>query len=108
MTADPYTDPAALPEQDAGIFRAVLGENPGDRRRLQELAEAIPLSDGCGDDLDKAKAECDRLRGELAMARQEADRHGHRLAVRYSQMHEERDILSRLGLTQNLYRSHPE
>ena len=90
--------------QDEDEFLAVVDASPKERLRLQELADQIPMGYGCGSDLDEALDICHRLRGELALARRKASALGTSYAQHVALQHEERRILSDLGLTANLFR----
>lgn len=82
--------------------------NRNKKRRLQELAQEIPSSDGIGSDLDEALQACHSLRMALAEARERSRVSGEKYAERLRLLQEERDLLSDLGLTENLYREHED
>lgn len=104
----PDDDRNALPPQDPGAFKRVLSlhRHRPQRKRLQELAALIPPTDGVGRDLDMQLELIHKIRGDLALARKRGGELGHTYAERTRFMQEERELLSELGLTDNLYRKH--
>lgn len=99
-------DHAELPEQDPEDFRRALGRRPMDRKRLQEIGETMPGSDGIGAELDQARYNVAEAQAVLRAATAEAGRLSSILATRLGLLTEERRLLEANGLTANLYRHH--
>jgi DNA-directed RNA polymerase subunit N (RpoN/RPB10) len=91
--------------QDLSEFKEAVAADRKAEKRLQELALQIPKGYGVGADLDAALDKCHDLRGKLALARREAKALGEKYATHVALQNEERQLLSDLGLTANLFRS---
>lgn len=99
-----------MPDEDGGIseheFLAVLLDRPREMRRLQELGELIPQSDGVGERLAQAREHEDTTREAWLSAMDIVEVLQGAYEARLSLMREERQILRALHLPENLFRVH--
>ncbi len=99
-------DRNARPMQDLNDFAAKLDDatNADSRRRLQELARAIPQGYGSGAAYADQLLVVEHAQKTLQTAEELAADLRHHYHQHLAFTHEERDLLSSLGLTANLFR----
>lgn len=99
-----------MPDENGGIdeheFLAVVREHPREMRRLQELGEEIPKSDGIGEQLAQAVEREDTAREAWLSTVDAVEIYQDAYNSRLSLMREERQILRSLHLHENLFRRH--